>query len=71
VRSITLPPGPFTTPFHARLIEKAAEVARTARLRAYDAVYAALALDRSAALMMLDVDLRSKVSLAFPHLRLQ
>jgi predicted nucleic acid-binding protein len=54
----------------AGLIERAGEVARLARLRAYDAVYAALALERGAAFLTLDVEVRSKLSRAFPELPL-
>jgi predicted nucleic acid-binding protein len=52
------------------LIERATQVARTARLRAYDAVYAALALNREAALFTMDDEVRSKTTEAFPDLRL-
>ncbi|HEX7678481.1 MAG TPA: PIN domain-containing protein, partial [Thermoanaerobaculia bacterium] len=54
----------------ASLVDRAAEVARAARLRAYDAIYAALALDRGAALLTLDLELRSKMSAAFPQVSL-
>lgn len=61
--------------FHAvaideSLVERAAEVAQAARLRAYDAVYVALALDRGAALWTLDLELRSKMSAVFPQVSL-
>jgi len=52
------------------LIALAMRVARTGRLRAYDAVYAALALDRKASLFTLDSDVRSRISVAFPSLSL-
>jgi predicted nucleic acid-binding protein len=52
------------------LVDEAARVVRAARVRAYDALYAALALSRSAALLTLDVELRSKISAAFPQLSL-
>jgi predicted nucleic acid-binding protein len=57
-------------PMDAPLIETATHVARAARLRAYDAVYVALALNRNAALLTLDTDVRSKISVAFPGLSL-
>jgi predicted nucleic acid-binding protein len=42
-------------------------VARAARLRAYDAVYAALALERGAVLLTLDREVCSKLDGAFPE----
>jgi predicted nucleic acid-binding protein len=53
----------------APLIDEAAGMARVARLRAYDAIYAALALGHGAALWTLDVELRSKMSVSFPQVR--
>jgi predicted nucleic acid-binding protein len=50
------------------LIETAIRVARSARLRAYDSVYASLALSRNAALLTLDADVRSKLGEVFPTL---
>jgi predicted nucleic acid-binding protein len=54
----------------APLIERASEVARAARLRAYDAIYAALALERNAALLTLDGEVSAKLSEVYPELRL-
>lgn len=54
----------------APLIEAATRVARVARLRAYDAVYVALALSHDAALLTLDSDVRTKIAAAFPSIRL-
>jgi predicted nucleic acid-binding protein len=53
----------------APLVEQAARVARTARLRAYDSVYVALALGRGAALYTLDAEARTKIAQAFPRLK--
>jgi predicted nucleic acid-binding protein len=50
------------------LIERATQVARVARLRAYDAVYVALALNRGALLYTLDAEVRSKMTEAFPDI---
>jgi predicted nucleic acid-binding protein len=52
------------------LVDEAARVVRAARVGANDALYAALALSRSAALLTLDVERRSKISAAFPQLSL-
>lgn len=52
------------------LLRRAAIVARAARLRAYDAVYAALALERSAALVTLDGDVCSRLMATFPDVML-
>lgn len=51
------------------LIDHALQVARTARLRAYDSIYVALAMDRGATLLTLDAELRTKAALAFPELQ--
>ena len=48
------------------LIERAAQVAREARLRAYDAVYVALALSSESPIYTLDADLRARVEATFP-----
>jgi predicted nucleic acid-binding protein len=53
------------------LLERAAAVARAARLRAYDAVYVALALQREAALLTLDAELGARATAAFPALILR
>ena len=55
-------------PLDGVLIERAVQVARAARLRAYDAVYVALALNADAAFLTLDSDVRSKVAEVFPSL---
>jgi len=54
----------------AGLIDRAAQVARSTRLRAYDAVYVALALNLDAALLTLDSEVRSKIAEVFPTLSL-
>lgn len=51
------------------LLEQAARVARTARLRAYDAVYVALALTRGKPLLTLDGDVVARSAACFPELR--
>jgi predicted nucleic acid-binding protein len=60
----------YAVALDASLLERATQVARTARLRAYDAVYVALALKRNAALLTLDAEVRFKSAEAFPHLSL-
>ncbi|MBM4245706.1 MAG: type II toxin-antitoxin system VapC family toxin [Deltaproteobacteria bacterium] len=55
-------------PVDSPLIERSAQVARVARLRAYDAVYVALALNTGAALLTLDSDVRATVAEVFPSL---
>lgn len=57
-------------PIDTSLIERASEVARAARLRAYDAIYAALALERDAALLTLDAEVSTRLSEVYPELRL-
>lgn len=57
-----------SVPIDGSLIERSAQVARAGRLRAYDAVYVALALNAGAAFLTLDSDVRSKVAAAFPTL---
>jgi predicted nucleic acid-binding protein len=52
----------------AALIARAADVVRVARVRAYDAIYVALALSRGATLFTLDQDVRTRVTSAFPEL---
>lgn len=52
------------------LLERATIIAREARLRAYDSVYAALAMERGAALLTLDVDVSVKLTATFPQLAL-
>lgn len=57
-------------PVDAALIEAAGSVARLARLRAYDAVYAAVALSSQVPLATLDVDLRQRLTAAYPGVTL-
>jgi predicted nucleic acid-binding protein len=52
------------------LLDRTTKVARTARLRAYDAVYVALALNRRAALLTLDSEVRAKTAESFPQVDL-
>lgn len=56
-------------PLDAELLERAVHVARTARLRAYDAVYVALALMCDEPLLTLDGDVVERASATFPELR--
>lgn len=51
------------------LLARAALVVRTARLRAYDAVYVALALLRDAPLFTLDAEIAYRTGAAFPALK--
>ena len=60
----------YAVALDASLLERATQVARTARLRAYDAVYLALALIRNAALLTLDLEVRSKTAESFPQVNL-
>jgi predicted nucleic acid-binding protein len=60
----------YAVALDASLLERATQVARTARLRAYDAVYLALALSRNAALLTLDSEVRSKTAESFPQVDL-
>ena len=53
-----------------RLLERATEVARKAKLRAYDAVYVALSLARGATLFTLDTEVSSRALRAFPKARI-
>jgi len=60
--------------FHARpldgaLLERSVEVARVARLRAYDAVYVALALLADTPLLTLDAEVVERCSARFAELR--
>lgn len=50
------------------LVARAAAVAATARLRAYDAIYAALALQEGAPLVTFDDELRVRLGVSFPEL---
>ena len=60
----------YAVALDASLLERATQVARTARLRAYDAVYLALALNRNAALLTLDSEVRAKMAESFPQVNL-
>lgn len=51
------------------LLAEAVRIARLARLRAYDAVYVALALRRREPLFTLDGDVASRCLVCFPDLR--
>ena len=51
------------------LLGESVRVARLARLRAYDAVYVALALGRGEPLFTLDGEVVSRCSVSFPELR--
>lgn len=53
----------------AELLAHATEVARRARLRAYDAVYVTLALRRRQPILTLDVEVVERGTSAFPELR--
>lgn len=59
-----------SVPIDAPLIERASEVARSTRLRAYDALYVALALERNAALLTLDAEVTAKLGEVYPELQL-
>jgi len=58
-------------PVDGGLIGDATRVAREAGLRAYDAVYVALALARAQPLYTLDREVRERSVAAFPSLRVQ
>ena len=59
-----------TVPMDARAADSAMQVARTARIRAYDAVYAALALDRGSPLLTFDRELTARLRAAYPAIQL-
>jgi predicted nucleic acid-binding protein len=59
-----------TLSIDAALLARAAHVVRIARVRAYDAIYVAMALERTAKLFTLDLDVKRRVKLAFPALNL-
>lgn len=56
----------FSFPVDDALIELATEVARKARLRAYDAIYVALALQSGSPLYTLDAELKDRIAIAYP-----
>jgi predicted nucleic acid-binding protein len=55
-------------PIDSNLLNLAVQMGRHARLRAYDAVYCALAVLQSAPLFTLDVTIRENVAAAYPGL---
>lgn len=56
-------------PIEPALIELAVHVARTAKVRGYDALYAAVALERRTALLTLDDEVRKRMRRIFPDLQ--
>jgi len=58
-----------TWPLDQELLGEAVRVARIARLRAYDAVYVALALARGEPILTLDAEVVSRSHTSFPDLR--
>jgi predicted nucleic acid-binding protein len=56
-------------PMDAALADRAVEIARSTRLRAYDSVYVALSLTRSAPLLTLDAEVADRVRASFPGAR--
>jgi len=68
VDAIVRSPRFYSCPLDEILIEEAVHVARVARIRAYDAVYVALALNRGEPLFTLDGDVGSRSQSAFPDL---
>jgi predicted nucleic acid-binding protein len=58
-------------PLSGGLLDTAARVARAARLRAYDALYAALALERGCPLLTLDGDVARRLGKVFPDLEVR
>ncbi len=59
----------YACPMDAALLDEAAIVARQARLRGYDAIYVALAISRNAPLFTLDREIRKRLEVAFPAVR--
>lgn len=59
----------FPCPLDGALLERAVEVARVARLRAYDAVYVALALLRNEPILTLDGDVVERCRGSYGQLR--
>ena len=59
----------YARPIGGEIVERATLVARRARLRAYDAIYVALALERRAALVTLVADVVQRLAVSFPDLR--
>jgi predicted nucleic acid-binding protein len=59
----------YACPLDEDLLGEAVRVARLARLRAYDAVYVALALARGEPLFTLDGEVASRCQVSFPDLR--
>lgn len=60
----------YACPLDERLLDDAVRVARVARLRAFDAVYVALALARGEPLFTLDAEVGARSEAAFPDLRI-
>jgi len=69
VDAIVRGPRFFAVPLDVALLDEAASIARMARIRAYDAVYAAVARTRGAPLFTLDAELSTRVTAAFPEVR--
>jgi len=59
----------YAHPINDDLMDRAVVVARRARVRAYDALYAGLALLQAAALLTLDGDVVQRLSVSFPELK--
>ena len=59
-------PRYYACPLDGDLLERAVRIACKAGLRAYDAVYAALAESRAATLLTLDSDVAARLSQALP-----
>ena len=68
VDAIVRSPRFYGCPLDESLLEEAVHIARAARIRAYDAVYVALALNRGEPLFTLDGEVGSRSQLAFPDL---
>lgn len=58
----------LTVPLEAEVLDQATAVARRAKVRGYDAVYAAVALNRSLPLATLDPELVNRLAAAYPDL---
>lgn len=69
IDAIVRGPRYWAAPLDAALLDRAARVAREARLRAYDAVYVALALERGVPLCTLDAELGERAAATFPGLQ--
>lgn len=69
VDAIIRGPRFYACPLDDELIERAVRVARVAHLRAYDAVYVALALALDAPILTLDGEVIARGRAGFPDLR--